>query len=160
MMTNISVRDLERVMDFPDEINDPRRTAWRNIRHKLTDILVTAFAVALCGYEDYEEMEEFGLLKREFFEQFLELPNGVPDEPAFRRVLQCINPRRLREGLENRLLDIKLRTKGQGEARLVNIDGKTIRGSGFHVVSAWVGEHGLTLGQTVAEEKRVVIYKV
>jgi predicted transposase YbfD/YdcC len=68
--------------------------------------------------------------------------------------VQCLNPYQLKEGLENWLVDIKLRTKGAGDAaRLVNIDGKTIRGSGFHVVSAWVGEHGLTLGQLVTEEK-------
>jgi predicted transposase YbfD/YdcC len=39
------------------------------------------------------------------------------------------------------------------EARLVNIDGKTIRESGVQVVSAWIGEHGLTLGQVVTEEQ-------
>jgi predicted transposase YbfD/YdcC len=53
-----------------------------------------------------------------------------------------------------RLTDIKTRNKEAGEAaRLVNIDGKTIRGSGFHVVSAWIGERGLTLGQLRTEEK-------
>jgi hypothetical protein len=42
----------------------------------------------------------------------------------------------------------------------VNIDGKTIRGSkdgaehaARHVVSAWVGEQHLTLGQVKTEEK-------
>ncbi|MDR1302225.1 MAG: ISAs1 family transposase [Treponema sp.] len=51
-------------------------------------------------------------------------------------------------------MDIKERKKEEGaEARLVNIDGKTIRGSGFHVVSAWIGEHGLTLRQLTTEEK-------
>jgi predicted transposase YbfD/YdcC len=35
----------------------------------------------------------------------------------------------------------------------VNIDGKRIRGSGVHVVSAWIGEHGLMLGQVVTEGK-------
>jgi exo-beta-1,3-glucanase (GH17 family) len=47
-----------------------------------------------------------------------------------------------------------MRTKGENEmARLVNIDGKTIRRSGFHVVSAWIGERGLMLGQLTTEEK-------
>jgi hypothetical protein len=56
--------------------------------------------------------------------------------------------------LENWLREIKTGKDGEGStARLVNIDGKTIRGSGFHVVSAWIGEHGLTLGQVVTEEK-------
>jgi predicted transposase YbfD/YdcC len=154
MMGNISIHDLARVADYLDQTNDPRRTAYGNIRHKLTDIIVIAFTAALCGYEDYEEMEEFGRLKQDFLKSFLELPNGIPDESAFRRVLQCLNPRGLQEGLENWLVDVKVRQKGEEEgARLVNIDGKTIRGSGFHVVSAWIGEHGLTLGQLTTEEK-------
>jgi predicted transposase YbfD/YdcC len=153
-MGSISIRDLAQVIDYLEEINDPRRTKYGNIRHKLIDIIVIAFTAALCGYEDYEEMEEFGRLKSDFFKSFLELPNGIPDESAFRRVLQCLNPRELQEGLENWLVDIKIRTKGEAAgARLVNIDGKTIRGRGFHVVSAWIGEHGLTLGQLTTEEK-------
>ncbi|MDR0636807.1 MAG: ISAs1 family transposase [Treponema sp.] len=147
-MAKISIRDLARAADFLDEINDPRRTAYGNIRHKLVDIIVIAFTAGLCGYENYEKIEEFGRLKLDFFKRFLELPNGIPDETAFRRVMQCLNPYELKEGLENWLLDLKLRTKSEEEdTRLVNIDGKTIRGSGFHVVSAWVGEHGLTLGK-------------
>jgi hypothetical protein len=68
--------------------------------------------------------------------------------------LQYINPYHLKGGLENWLVEITARAKGAGgQARLVNIDEKTIRGSGFHVVSARVGEHGLTLGQLTTEEK-------
>jgi hypothetical protein len=60
----------------------------------------------------------------------------------------------LREGLENWLVNVNIRRKEKGaKVRLVNIDGKTIRGSGFHVMSAWVGEYGLTLGQLKTEEK-------
>jgi hypothetical protein len=62
MTGNISIHDLARVADCLDRINDPRRTAYGNIRHKLTGIIVIAFTAALCGYEDYEEMEEFGIL--------------------------------------------------------------------------------------------------
>jgi hypothetical protein len=51
-------------------------------------------------------------------------------------------------------VEVKLRRKGEGAgARLVNIGGKTIRGSGFHVVSAWIGEHGLSSGQLKTGEK-------
>jgi hypothetical protein len=57
-------------------------------------------------------------------------------------------------GKVHRLADVKMRRKGENKTtRQVNIDGKTIRGSGFHVVSAWIGEHGLTLGQLTTEEK-------
>jgi len=55
--------------------------------------------------------------------------------------------------------------RGPG-GRLVSVDGKTIRRSGnadhkaYHVVSAWVGEHGLTLGQLQVGEKTNEITEV
>jgi hypothetical protein len=100
MMGSINIHDLARVIDYLEKINGPQRTAYGNIRHKLIDLIVIAFTAALCGYEDYGEMEEFGRLKPGFFKGFVELPNGTPDESAFRRVPQCLNPRELREELE------------------------------------------------------------
>jgi hypothetical protein len=40
-------------------------------------------------------MEEYGRLKLDFFKTFLELSNGIPDESAFWRVLQCLDLREL-----------------------------------------------------------------
>jgi hypothetical protein len=59
-MKSIGVRYLTRVADYLEQINDPRRMVYGNIRHKLVDIIVIAFTAVLCGYEDYEEMEESG----------------------------------------------------------------------------------------------------
>ncbi|MDR2795348.1 MAG: hypothetical protein LBB47_01390 [Spirochaetaceae bacterium] len=101
---------------------------------------------------------EIWVTKAGFFKSFLELPHGVPDESAFLRVLQRLNPRELQEGLKNRLTEIKDRKKAEGVvARLVNIDGKTISESGFHVMSAWIGEYGLTLGKFITEENSTEI---
>jgi hypothetical protein len=84
--------------------------------------------------------EEFGRLKLGFFKDFLELPNGIPDESAFRRVLQCLDPRQLQEGLENWLVDIKQRKKGEeGE-----IEEDTGEGRGVY-----------TWGERESEETRV-----
>ncbi|MHB9293326.1 hypothetical protein Holit_02447 [Hollandina sp. SP2] len=51
-MGNISIHDLARLADYLDQINDPRRTEYGNIRHKVIDIIVIAFTAALWGYED------------------------------------------------------------------------------------------------------------
>ncbi|MDR1914597.1 MAG: ISAs1 family transposase, partial [Clostridiales bacterium] len=57
---------------------------------------------------------------------------------------------------------IKFSTSRQGEREqraVIAIDGKTIRGSGnnahkaYHIVSAWVAENQITLGEIKTEEK-------
>ena len=70
-----SLHDLARVIDYLEQIKDPRQTEYGNIRHKLIDSIVIAFTVAL--YENYEEIEEWGRLKQDFLKSFLEFPNRV-----------------------------------------------------------------------------------
>ena len=98
-------------------------------------------------------MEEFGIERDEWLRSFLELPNGIPDSDTFRRVFERLNPDELSKCLFS-WLDEK-RELGS----VINIDGKTIRGSGnaehkaYHVVSAWVAENQITLGQIKVDEK-------
>jgi predicted transposase YbfD/YdcC len=116
------------------------------------DILVLAYTAVLCGMKDYEDIEEFGREKLKWFKEFLELPHGIPDAITFYRVLRLVEPVKLAEGLQAWLYEIKLQAGYE-----VNIDGKTIRGSiranfrGVHIVSAYVGACGLTLGQVRTE---------
>jgi hypothetical protein len=69
-MKSISVHDPVQVANYPEQINDPQRTAYGNIRHKLVDIIVTAFTAVLCDYEDYGVMEEFGRLRLDLLKGF------------------------------------------------------------------------------------------
>ena len=148
-----------RMKEHLGEVEDTRRQ-WGNIWHRLIDIVVIAFSAILSGYENFEEMETFGRLKNDFFKGFLELPHGIPDESAFRRVLQIINPQELQKGLGGWLIYIGNGQEKEGKGgRLINVDGKTIRGSkkkgtkAVHVVSAWIGENNLALGQLATDEK-------
>jgi hypothetical protein len=99
-------------------------------------------------------MEELGREREAWFRRFLELPNGIPDEDTFRRLFERIRPVELLGALLGWLGE-----GGPSGGREVNIDGKTVRGSGngsheaVHLVSAWVGEQNLTLGQLATEEK-------
>jgi len=134
-------------------ITDPRRR-WGNKRHKLEDILIIGLcSVISCG-EDFVDMEEFGRDREEWLRGFLELPNGIPDSDTFRRVYERIEPNALAKSL-NKWLD----NTGNAGGRNVNIDGKTICGSAstehkaYHVVSAWVSENSITLGELAVAEK-------
>lgn len=135
------------------EVTDPRR-AWGNLRHKLEDILIIGLCSTICCGEDFEDMEAFGKDREEWLRGFLELPNGIPDSDTFRRVFERVEPAMLAKALNTWLGS----TDAPG-GRSINIDGKTICGSkgrgkpAQHVVSAWVRENGITLGELAVDEK-------
>lgn len=104
-------------------INEPRRTRYGNIIHKLEDIIIIGLCTIMCGGEDFVDMEEFGKSRKEFLAKFLELPNGIPDSDTFRQVFEKINPPELSSCLINWV------SAERGRRSVVAIDGKTIRGS-------------------------------
>ena len=136
-----------------NELTDPRRTSHGNIRHKLEDIIIIGLCTVICGGEDYADMEEFGIEREQFLRNFLELPNGIPDSDTFRRLFEKLEPVALSECLVN-WLDVEL-----PERSVIAIDGKTICGSenkdhrAYHVVSAFVAQSQITLGEITVEEK-------
>ena len=148
LSTEVKV-DVEKIIEKLEKITDTRRQ-WGNLRHKLVDIVFIGLVSIICGGTDFEHMEDTGYGKIDWFKQHLELPNGIPDSDTFRRVFEQIGPKEMGEVLRE-IVDVTGST--------VAIDGKTIRGSGnedhsaYHVVSAWVAENQITLGQLATEEK-------
>lgn len=140
---------MKKIIEKLGELTDHRRQ-WGNLRHKLVDIVFIGLVSVICGGQDYEHMEDTGYGKYEWFKDRLELPNGIPDSDTFRRVFERINPKELSKVL-NEVVEV--------QGKVVAIDGKTIRGSGntehkaYHVVSAWVAENQITLGQLETSEK-------
>jgi predicted transposase YbfD/YdcC len=109
----------------------------------------------LCKGQDFDDMEVFGLERIVWLKKFLELPNGIPDSDTFRRVYERLNP----DTLQNCLNDWLKTQRELQVGDIINIDGKTIKGSGnddhkaYHVVSAWAAENRITLGQTKVNKK-------
>jgi predicted transposase YbfD/YdcC len=137
-------------------IADPRRQC-RNLKHRLEDIVVLGFCGTLGGCEDFEELVDWANLNIDFFRTFLELPEGIPSHDTFNRVFAVIPSATLQEVLLPWLLE----RRGLPPSEWVHIDGKTMRhtrrkstGVGaLHVVSAWAGQTGLTLGQVAVDAK-------
>ena len=140
---------MEKVIEKLEKLTDKRRQ-WGNLRHKLVDIVFIGLVSVICGGRDFEHMEDTGCGKYDWFKKHLELPNGIPDSDTFRRVFERLEPKELAEVLQEV-------TEVAGTT--VAIDGKTICGSGndkhkaYHVVSAWVAEYQITLGQLETSEK-------
>jgi len=150
----ITEAELIRMKEHLTQINDPRRQ-WGNLRHKLVDILIIALCAVIIREDEFDSMEDWALEREDWLRSFLELPNGIPDRDTFRRLFERLEPKALLRSLNAWLNPV---TKPGG--RDVNLDGKTMRGSGkegdheaLHVVSAWVGEQNLVLGQMATDEK-------
>ena len=144
---------IETLKEELTNITEPRRTGFGNIRHKLEDIVIIGLCTVICGGEDFVEMEEFGKARKEWLEGFLELPNGIPDSDTFRRVFERLNPKELSQCLVNWL------EAEHAKRAVVAVDGKTICGSAnaehkaYHVVSAFVSENQITLGEIAVPDK-------
>ena len=136
-------------------IDDPRREHQKF--HWLFEILVISICAVICGAEHWTEMEEFGEAKQEWFASFLELKNGIPSPDTFRRVFILLDNIKLKEVFVEWISSAVSLSKGV----LVNIDGKNLCGSkesvngkrALNVVSAWVSEQSVVLGQVRCEEK-------
>lgn len=143
---------IEKIIKCAEKVRDPRRD-YGNKRHSFVAILMIGLLTYICGGKDFAQMEEFGKTKIAWLSEFLDMPNGTPSSDTFRRVFECIEPDELAQCLDNCLFDV------QENIKSIAIDGKTIRGSGndehspYHVVSAWAGASGLTLGQVVVDQK-------
>lgn len=136
-------------------IPDPRRQT-ENLKHPLVDLIMLGFCGVLAGGADFVEIAKWGRLNEAFLRSFLPLPHGIPSHDTLTRVFATLKPAALQEVLVPWLLE-KRGVVGEG----IQVDGKTLRGTrcqqrklkALHVVSAWAGQSGLTLGQVAVAEK-------
>ena len=143
-------QSLNRVTQSMRHIRDPRRRSG-NYRHRLVDILGVTLLAIICGCETWEEIQDYGRVKKEWLKTFLPLRNGMPGADTYRRLFERIKP----EALEKMYREWVTPYVGSCINKQISIDGKTIRGAGtgIHMVSAWMREDGVTLGQIKTEEK-------
>jgi len=141
--------------DLFSTVSDPR--VQGRCLHKLSDILFIALCTLTANGDDSIDMVSFGLEREEWLRQIIELPNGIPSDDTFRRVLQMIEPEGLIKVLER---------DGQSfldnyKDKLINIDGKKIKGvnpksrgnHGLFILSAWVSDYGICIGQEKVADK-------
>lgn len=136
-------------------LQDPRDALKR--RHHLLDMVVIAIAATLGGADGWVEIAQFGRAKEAWFQQFLELPHGIPAHDTFGRVFSLLDPQAFAQCF--RAWVAAIRTVIPGE--IIAIDGKTLRRShdrakglaALHVVSAWATANRVVLGQVATEAK-------
>lgn len=160
-MEKVKVLSLDRIMELFEEIPDPRRPGG-NIQHKLVDLLVIILLGVICGCETWIEIEDYAHAKYEWLKTILELPGGVPSNDTYRRFMTRMLPQKLEEAYRQWVLPYV----GGCIGKHIAIDGKTICTASnyrlsneetpegkLHIISAWVREDGISLGQIKTDEK-------
>ena len=143
------------IVDAFDDLLDPRLD--RTKRHHLSDILVITLCGAICGVDNWVEMERFGNAKIKWFRSFLDLPNGIPSHDTIGRVYSRLDPEVFRRSFIAWVESLAVVEAGD----VIAIDGKTVRrsldkatgASPLHLVNAWASEAGVALGQLATEKK-------
>jgi predicted transposase YbfD/YdcC len=128
-----------------------------NARHLMSDILSVAILAVLCGSESWAAVEFWGQGNLDWLSTFLELPHGIPSHDTFDRVFSLLDPLEF-----EKCFNQWVATLAQSSCGLfLAVDGKTLRHSWkhawsktpVHLVSAFVSQNKLVLGQIATDSK-------
>ena len=135
------------------DLPDPRVNRTKD--HDLIDVLVIAICTLLCAGESFNDMEDFGRAKQDWFKTFLALRNGIPSHDTFNRVFAALDPK----GFLECFLRWTQSVRQAVPQEIVALDGKALRRaldkdqSIQYIVSAWAESNGLVLGQLKVADK-------
>ncbi|AWM36715.1 hypothetical protein GobsT_54420 [Gemmata obscuriglobus] len=71
-------------------MTDPRYT--RNRKHRFVDIVVIAVCGVVCGCDGPTAIRRWAMVRAEWLQGFLELPNGLPSRDCIRNWLMALQP--------------------------------------------------------------------
>lgn len=143
-----------KIMIHFEALEDPRQQG--KVLHPMRNIVFIVLVGALNGLDGWEEIADFAEYRRDFLEKYLDLSNGIPTDDALRRFFQNLNPK----SFQKRFISWTSSIVHDVEDKVVSIDGKRIRKASemndrnpIHIVSAWLSENEMTLGQLKVSEK-------
>ena len=137
-----------------EPLDDPRAP---NSLHPLLSLIAIAVCATVAGCDSYADIERFAHIRRRWFAEFLDLPQGIPSHDTFSRVFARLDTSQFFLCVQRWLSAVSEPLEGQ----TVAIDGKTLRGSfdtaaghsPLHLVSAWACGQRLSLGQIAVDHK-------
>ena len=136
-------------------LEDPRDT--RGKKYKLIDIIIMTIYGLLCGLKDFVNIADFMKLKEDYFTKLLKLENGTPSHDCLSDVFAAIDSEKFMEVFIEWTKDIIKNKTGKN----ISIDGKAVKsatdkinnGNIPYIVSAFIGEIGLSIGQVKVDDK-------
>ena len=131
-------------------LEDPRVEG--RCKHPLVTVIVMALAAVVAGCNGWEAIADFCEDREDWFAQFLEMPNGVPNATTFYRVFRALRPDPFFACVAAWVQTLAQPLDGQ----VVAFDGKTVRGAlarsplgaALHAVHVWACDQKLLLAQT------------
>lgn len=134
---------------------DPRRS--NATLYNFHEILVIALCACIAGADNFVAMERFGKAKIAFFEEHLDLANGIPSHDTFGDLFALLDPVEFNKCFMNWIAN---KTR-ENDLKFIAIDGKALRGSHYkshskkmiHTVNAWATEQQCFLGQCCTDVK-------
>jgi predicted transposase YbfD/YdcC len=142
-------------MKYFTAMPDHRHASY--ITHPLPTIVGITIAAVICGAEDWYDVEDYGIEKKAWLGQFLDVSSGIPSHDTFNLFFRMVDAKALEACFENWVRDVVSLCEG----RIISVDGKTLRGSSeskepgsfIHMVSAWCSENHLVLAQQKVDDK-------
>ena len=136
-------------------LEDPRDE--RGKKYKLIDILIMTIYGLLCGLKDFTNIADFMKLKEDYFTKLLDLDNGTPSHDCLSDLYASIGPKQFMKIFIEWTKDILEKKTG----KKISIDGKAIKsatdkinnGNIPYIVSAFIGEIGLSIGEVKVDDK-------
>lgn len=129
----------------------------RGKKYKLIDILIMTIYGLLCGLKDFTNIADFMKLKEDYFTKLLNLENGTPSHDCLSDLYASIDPKQFMKIFIEWTKDILEKKTG----KKISIDGKAIKsatdkinnGNIPYIVSAFIGEIGLSMGEVKVDDK-------
>ena len=143
----------ERITEYFSEIADNRCPC--DIEHKLVDVLILVMCAILCGIDELERIVAYGKEKSEFLNKHFGIVK-IPSKATLSRIMNMVNADIVAEKIVQIMIDL-IGTNGD----IVAIDGKTICSTAkknpwrekIHLITAYLTNNGVTLGQLSVNEK-------
>ena len=136
-------------------LEDPRDV--RGKKYNLIDILVMTIYGLLYVLKDYTNIADFMKLKEEYFTKLLKLENGTPSHDCLSDLYASIDAKKFIEIF----IEWTKKIVQDKTGKVISIDGKAVRsatdkinnGNIPYVVSAYLGDIGLSIGQIKVDDK-------
>lgn len=157
------ITSFDRLITAYSNLTDPRID--RSKLYPLNEIIFLCISAVISGFQDWDEIVDFGESKIDWLRKYLPYECGIPSHDTVNRVISLLDYRVFEECFINwTTMDLILPSGVQ-----ICIDGKSLRGSAtkseqqlprsqggksaVHIVHAWCNDLEMCIGQYKTEEK-------